>query len=422
MLDELADIFSTMELNSIDSAENLTDIKQFQDLLKLFPNLSPIFEQALKYNKDEFIRTIRHVFRVCKVLFQLKNRTFSHDTLSIKSIQIISEDLVKHLNMNKIIIPLILIYHDIGRVFDRKNHPYKSYQLITEKGLLDSYDLTDNDKLLVIKIIQYHLLQATIYTGESTFYGIYTLLYDKEFIPIISNKQNREIFFDLLNIFTFIDILGYNYAKIYDHYVDFYAEINSILKDIFNAWPDKKYILKRAYMFSQEWLEWRIAGALRIFQFVNTKPYLTKEFYYNLIRDSIKMSQNSLIKKIDWEDIKDIHLKNSYKIQIKYGLGVLMILSFGDFFRSWLKENTKISDNLIIFWILLSHEIQSRSKGRNKWLWNVYFTGLPHWSKWNRNTFSKLNPTLLEKIIKTSNHNLNNITKTFELYLDFRLD
>jgi len=324
--------------------------------------------------------------------------------------------------MNKIIIPLILIYHDIGRVFDRKNHPYKSYQLITEKGLLDSYDLSEIEQLLITKIIQYHLLHATIYTGESTFYGIYTLLYDKEFIPIISNKQNREIFFDLLNIFTFIDILGYNYAKIYDHYVDFYAEINSILKDIFNAWPDKKYILKRAYMFSQEWLEWRIAGALRIFQFVNTKPYLTKEFYYNLIRDSIKMSQNSLIKKIDWEDIKDIHLKNSYKIQIKYGLGVLMILSFGDFFRSWLKENTKISDNLIIFWILLSHEIQSRSKGRNKWLWNVYFTGLPHWSKWNRNTFSKLNPTLLEKIIKTSNHNLNNITKTFELYLDFRLD
>jgi len=422
MLLELEKIFSTIELNLIDSEEDLMDTKQFHCLMKLFKNLRPIFEQALIKNKDEFIRTIRHIFRLYKILFQLRDGTFSHDTISPKSIQIIREQIIHQLNENEKIFPLILIYHDVGRFFDRQNHPYKSYQLIIENSLLDSYNLTDNDKLLVIKIIQYHLLQATIYTGESTFYGIYSLLYDKEFIPIISNKQNREIFFDLLNIFTFIDILGYNYAKIYDHYVDFYAEINSILKDIFNAWPDKESILKRAHKYSQQWLEWRIAGALRIFQFVHTKPYLTKEFYYNLIRDSVKMSNNSLIKKIEWQDLKDIHLKDSYKIQIKYGLGVLMILSFGAFFRSWLNEDTKISDNLIIFWILLSHEIQSRSKGRNKWLWNVYFTGLPHWSKWNRNTFSKINPFTIEKIIKSSSHKSNKNSKMFELYLDFKLD
>ncbi|MFX1408441.1 MAG: hypothetical protein ACFFBW_15930 [Promethearchaeota archaeon] len=422
MLVELEKIFSTIELNLIDSEEDLTITTQFRDLMKIFTNLSSIFEQAIIKNKDEFIRTIRHIFRLFKVLFQLKDGTFSHDTLSSKSNQIIREQIIDQLNENEKIFPLILIYHDVGRFFDRQNHPYKSYQLIIENNLLDSYNLTDNDKLLVIKIIQYHLLQATIYTGESTFYGVYSLLHDIEFIPIISNKKNREKFLDILNIFTFIDILGYNYAKIYDHYVDFYAEINLILKDIFNAWPDKESILKKAQKYSQKWLEWRIAGALRIFQFVHTKPYLTKEFYYNLIRDSVKMSENSLIKKIDWQDLKDIHLKDSYKIQIKYGLGVLMILSFGAFFRSWLNEDTKISDNLILFWILLSHEIQSRSKGRVKWLWNVFFTGLPHWSKWNRNTFIKLNPLLLEKIIKISKHNFNQNTKTCELYLDFGLD
>ncbi|MFX0059874.1 MAG: hypothetical protein ACFE8J_16380 [Candidatus Heimdallarchaeota archaeon] len=422
MLDELSEIFSTIELNSIDSAENVTDSKQFHDLMKLFPNLNPIFKQALVYNKDEFIRTIKHIFRVCKVLFQLKNGAFSHDTLSTESILTIREEIVKYLNMNENLIPLILIYHDIGRVFDRKNHPYKSYQLISENNLLDSYDLSEIDQLLIIKIIQYHLLQATIFTGESTFYGIYSLIFDKELIPIISKKQTREIFLDLLNIFTFIDILGYNYAKIYDHYVDFYAEINSILKEILNPWPDKEFILKKAYSYSQKWLEWRIAGALRIFQFIHTKPYLTKEFYYNLIRDSVKVSKSSLINKIDWEDLKNIHLSDTYKIQIKYGLGVLMILSFGVFFRSWLKEDIKVSDNLIIFWILLSHEVQSRSKGRNKWLWNVYFTGLPHWSKWNRDTFSKINPEIIEKIIQSSTHKLNENTKIFELYLDFKLD
>jgi hypothetical protein len=99
-----------------------------------------------------------------------------------------------------------------------------------------------------------------------------------------------------------------------------------------------------------------------------------------------------------------------------------MILSFGDFFRSWLKEDTKVSENLIIFWILLTKEMQSRSKGRNKWLWNVYFTGLPHWSKWNRTTFSKINHNVIEKIIKSSTQILNKNTKTFELYLDFKLD
>ena len=35
-------------------------------------------------------------------------------------------------------------------------------------------------------------------------------------------------------------------------------------------------------------LDWRIAGGLRIFQFVETKPYLTEEFYYDKIKESIK--------------------------------------------------------------------------------------------------------------------------------------
>ena len=211
---------------------------------------------------------------------------------------------------NELIIPILLMYHDIGRYIDNKRHPYHSYQLISSIQLLETFELSNFEKLFIRKLIHYHLLIATIYTGESTFYGIYSLFNDLEFIELISKENTIDRFIDLLEVFSYIDILGYFYTKIFDHYIKFYGEISSKLKNILYIWPNKELALKKAKKYSQERLEWRLAGALRIFQFVETKPHLTEEFYYNKLRESIEKTDNVLFVELDWDLLKDQYLSH----------------------------------------------------------------------------------------------------------------
>ncbi len=419
MILSLTKIFEDIDLSWIDSSKDLTISSKYNDLLSIFPNLKGIFQDGIINDKPEFHRTINHVFRVFKIFFLLKNGDKFHKTLSPDSIQKIKVKINNQFTRNELIVPLILMYHDIGRFFDKKNHPHQSFILISDKKLLDSFELLDNEKLLVSKVIQYHLLFATIYTGESTFFGIYSLLNDNEFIKLISNKEYLDIFVDLLEIFTYIDILGYSYASIYDHYTIYYEEINFKLKEILNFYPDSKKALEKAFDYSQNSINWRISGALRIFQFVDTKPYLTKNFYYDKLKKSVNDTGNAFIDKLDWKMIKKNYLVHSGKVQIKYGIGILMILAFGDFFRSRMKKETHVSYKLILFWIFLSREITSKSSGNNRYLWNVFFTGLPHWSKFDKKLIEKLDDKAIEVIIVNSSKEFDKEKKEFNLYLDF---
>jgi hypothetical protein len=287
-------------------------------------------------------------------------------------------------------------------------------------GLLEAFELSNVEKLLIRKLIHYHLLIATIYTGESTFYGIYSLFNDSEFIKLISNKYIIDRFIDLLEVFTYIDILGYFYTKIFDHYIKYYSEISSKLKNILYIWPNNELALEKAKKYSQERLEWRLAGALRIFQFVETKPHLTEEFYYAKLKESIKNSNNELFSELNWNLIKDQYLTHSYKIQMRYSLALLMILAFGSFQRMGLKINTGVSHKLLLFWTLLSKEINLRSKNNHKSLWNIFLEGMPHWSKIDKSFIEILNNDTIESLIHNSNHEFDDDKEEFYLYLDFK--
>jgi len=249
---------------------------------------------------------------------------------------------------------------------------------------------------------------------------IYSLLNDSEFNKLLNYERNIDRFIDLLEIFTYIDILGYYYTKIFDHYIKFYDEISSKLKIILNLWPNKDLALKKAKHYSQEWLEWRLAGALRIFQFVETKPYLTKEFYYNKLKDSIKETDNHLLNEVNWDSLKDHYLINSYKIQLRYSLALLMILAFGNFQRMGLKINSKISYKLILFWALLSKEVKSRSVDNPSAPWKVFLMGIPHWSKIDKFFIEKINEDAIEFIILHAQHKFDEHKEEFNLYLDFK--
>jgi len=421
MLDSLKKLFNSIELTWIDSITNIDESDEFTNLLLIFPNLKRIFQEAREKNRDELQRTIRHIFRSYKIFFLIKSGMFSHETLSEESITKIREKVLNQHFQNHLIIPILLMYHDIGRYIDNKKHPYHSYHLISSMDLLESFELSDIEKLLIRKTIHYHLLIATIYTGESTFYGIYSLLNDPEFIKLISNENVIDKFIDLLEVFTYIDILGYFYTKIFDHYIKFYEEISSKLKVILNIWPKKELAVEKAKEYSHEWLEWRLAGALRIFQFVETKPHLTKEFYYNKLRDSIKKTDNQLLNDLNWDSLKDLYLIHSYKIQMRYSLALLMILAFGSFQRMGLKINTGVSYKLILFWILLSKEVKSRSKDKDKSIWNVFFNGMPHWSKIDKSFIDMLNDDIIESLIRNSKDEYNQEKEEYILYIDFNL-
>lgn len=417
MIKSLHKLFENIELDWIDSYNEITVSEQYFQLISIFPNLKNIFQEGNEKDKEEFQRTIRHIFRLFKIYFLIIDGEFSHDTLSHQSINIIREKLLNHQSQNELILPIILMYHDIGRLEDKKDHPSYGYHLISEMKLLDHFDLIDTEKTIINKIIQYHLLFATIYTGESTFYGVYSLLNDTEFNRLLDDRQSVNRFIDILEIFTYIDILGYSYARIYDHYVKYYEEINNKLNLILNSWPDKEKALKLALEYSQEWLEWRIAGALRIFQYIETQPYLTEQFYFKKIRESINKDIENLVNEKDWDVIQKQYLADTSKIQMKYGLAMLMLLAFRNFFRGPIKEDVKISSNLIIFWLLLSNKIRSSEEQES--LWNIHFIGLPNWWKWDRQFKQELNYHTLISILRSSKQVFDKNKKEFNLYLDF---
>ena len=420
ILKQLQTIFSVVSLSDIDSSEEVEQTQLYTDFLKLFPNLSEVFELGITRDEQEFTRTIKHIFRSIKIFLNLLINSFSYEGFSKQTISKISDKIKIIQEYNNLIIPLILVYHDIGKFVRKRDHPNQSFILISEKDLLSPFVLLENDKILIQKVIQYHILFATIYTGESTYYGTYSLINDSAFVRLLSNHKYLELFVDLLEVFTFIDILGYSYSQIFDHYLIYYERINQKLKDIFKLLPDRERAIQMAIQYSQEWIDWRIAGALRIFQFIGTEPYLSEQFYYNTIKaslDSISYEEFNF-KRLEWEELKEQTLSQSYKIQIKYGLAFLMILAFGSFHRATVKEDIKISHKLILFWMLLCRETKNRSIKDVNGLWNIYILGIHNWFTLTPNNFMKISEKLIATVIQEAESFYDEESREYTLNLD----
>ncbi|NHJ21577.1 MAG: hypothetical protein EAX91_11585 [Candidatus Lokiarchaeota archaeon] len=402
ILKQLQTIFSVVSLSDIDSSEEVEQTQLYTDFLRLFPNLSEVFELGIIRDKQEFTRTTKHIFRSIKIFLNLLNNSFSYEGFSKQTISKISDKIKIIQEYNNLIIPLILTYHDIGKFVRKRDHPNQSFILISERALFSPFELIENDKILIQKVIQYHILFATIYTGESTYYGTYSLINDSTFVHLLSNRKYLEFFVDLLEVFTFIDILGYSYSQIFDHYLIYYERINQKLKDIFRILPDRERAIQKAFLYSQEWIDWRIAGGLRIFQFVGTEPYLSEEFYYNVIKRSLESIplEDFSFARIEWENMKESILNQSCKIQIKYGLAFLMILAFGSFHRATVKQDVEISHKLVLFWMLLCRETKKRSIKNENALWNVYILGIHNWFTLSGNNFIKIDEKLISNVIK----------------------
>ena len=417
MITLLQNIFNKFSLEDIDSLKEIINSQIYQEFIQLYPNLESIL--SFGYEKDivEFNRTMKHIFRTIKVYLLLNKQKLQYPGFSHQSMERISVKIKKINDFNSDLIPLILVYHDIGKFIRKRDHPLQSFKLISEKGLLNPFKLDKDLQLLIKKVIQYHVLFATIYTGESTYYGTYSLIQDKDLVNLISNSKFLNIFVDSLELFTYIDILGYSYSQIFDHYLNYYEKINNNLKEIFSRIYDPDSALITALKLSQSWIKWRIAGALRIFQFVSTEPYLTENFYYAKLKSSLLTFPIEL-DGLNWDNLINEMLSESCKVQIKYGLAFLMILAFGSFHRASINENSKISSNLIYFWLILTDEITKRSKKDFKGIWNVYILGIKNWFSILPTGFKIINPSFIQDIIKNSKSSFDETLNEYTLNLD----
>ncbi|HUY01341.1 MAG TPA: hypothetical protein VMV49_17400 [Candidatus Deferrimicrobium sp.] len=423
MLKELQNLIDKIDLNWCDNpGKDLQNTDTYQTLLSIFPNLQPLHQKWVKSDPFEFNRTMRHVFRCFKIFFLLKAHNLNYKTLSEVNLQKLTKKIEKFTNLNELYFPIIIMYHDIGRYIDRKTHTFQSSELIRKEALLEDFDFSPIEKLFVRKLIEYHLLLATIYTGESTFFGILSLLNDPEFIELISHQDKRytDLFFELLEIFTYIDVLGYPYSQIFDHYLTYYEDISVKLKEISNLWPDNDKILSLAKKYSIDWNDWRLAGALRIFQFVDTKQHLTKNFYYSVLQASIRPICEKRGKFLNWNSLKDTYLSNIYKLQVRYALPLLMLLAFKEFKRATLKEDQEVSSDLLLFWILLSAEVTKRGLREKEAVINVYFENLPFWSEITKDFIQNLQITRLKTIIKSGSLEFDQNKREYTFLLNFK--
>jgi len=417
---ELATLFEQIELNWCDNpSKAIQNSENYQRLLALFPNLQELNHEWIIRDNFEFNRTMRHIFRCLKVYYLLKQGEFFYESLSQEVHERLRGKIQRFTAHNELLIPTLLMYHDIGRFVDRAAHTYYSADLIVKRHLLDWFKISEIEKLVLQKTIEYHLLLATIYTGESTFFGILSLLNDSAFVQIVIPKNKKYIgfFTDLLEVFTYIDVLGYPYSKIFDHYLTYYEHINNILKTLLSLWPDQEKIISEAKNYSLQWNDWRLAGALRIFQFINTEPHLTEEFFFNALRNSIRSECENLGVNFDWDFIKNTYLVNIYKFQVKYALPLLMLLAFGEFKRAPIEKN--VSPNLFKFWAILSAEINNRGLNAEEYIWNIYFEKMPFWSNITKDFIQKLEIIKLKSIINAATVKFDNERKEYNLYLDF---
>ena len=130
-------IFEKLDLSWIDQKKEIRGSQIYSDILSIFPNLETVFQNGWQIDKAEFNRTLKHIFRVFKIYFLMEEGKLTHNTLSSKILNVIRNKVIDQNQELKQIFILILMYHDIGKLFDKNNHPNQSFLLINNENLLN---------------------------------------------------------------------------------------------------------------------------------------------------------------------------------------------------------------------------------------------------------------------------------------------
>ena len=316
----------------------------------------------------------------------------------------------------------ILLYHDIGRPFNKEWHTYESAKIIEEYNLFLKSEIPQKYIRILLGVIKHHLLFGTIFTGESSYLGATILLRDQSLKPIWESKEETDLFFQILLLFTVIDILGYDYSKIFDHYLHYYLKIKKGLQNGFKLIrtfknPEKKEDALFSFFnkLDEKNLKWRIACSLRIFQFVTTKENLTEEFYHKKIeRGLVEIDSNWQLFK---ENLGGVHSL----IQFKYALPLLMILASGSFTRTPINKDFIVNENIFHFWKVCTSKIKNHySSQNNSSLWNIIFQFPRNWFR-NIEFLKLLNSEKLFSLISKKSPIFDTSFSTYQLYISYQI-
>jgi len=426
-MQEFLHFLETVPLSSIDDLNGsilVTDI--YRKFIQVFPRLNRIFGDSLEKNPEEFHRTIKHTLRALTVYSKFKSNTFEDIkgfNLSEKSKKGIQNLLIESTDHRSHYLPLIIVFHDIGRPFNRTAHSYESASLIETFSLLDGLGLTKKEQILISKAIEYHLLVGSIYSGESTFYSVTSLLQDQKFTILLENPEFIKLFTALTTVFTIFDIWGYPYGRIFNHYIEYYTQLKEELEKILSHWPNKELLVHQAREACQTRLEWRLAASLRIFQFVGTSPELSYEYYIQLVKKAVIAFLQQQEEEVTWQEFKQNHLSQICKVQLKYGLGLLQRLASGQDYMNVRQGHVpqRISPDLIYFWSILNQKILklTQTTPYPHAVWNVLVEGLPSQYIDAMNHLLKLTMTDFEVVLAQAAIESDSTRKENILHLDF---
>lgn len=417
----------TVSLSSIDNPEgSILDSAAYQKFVQVLPRLCRIQDVGLEKNPEELQYTMQHTLRALTVYSQFRNgvfekfKGFNLSQESIKSIQRLLGECNDHKSSY---LSLVLALHDIGRPFDRANHSYESARLVETFNLLEKFNLTEKEHLLVTKVIKYHLLVGSIYSGESTFYYLTSLCQDHEFVLLLEDLRFIKLFAALITVFTVFDIWGYSYGRIFDHYLRQYTQIKDQLVNLLSLWPNREILARQAHIICQTRLEWRLASAVRIFQFLETSPELTYNFYVQKVKEAAAAYLQQELDDVLWVRFKRDQLSELYKTQLKYGLGLLQRLASGQNYRYVRKGYVpqRICPDLIRFWVLLDRKIRelNQTSPFPHAIWNIFFNGLPRRYLDAMRLLLELDMTDFEKVLAQATPVYDSIRQENILHLDF---
>lgn len=408
-------------------AREIASTSEYQHLMTFFPPLSELFQEGKEEDPEEFGRTVAHTFHTIAVLNRISTHSFTESGLNQDALQTVYAlaDSIKA--SSPLIMPLILWLHDIGKMQDKRHHTEKSAELVSYMGLLDGWGIGQPLVLLITKVIQYHLLVGTLYSGEISYFSFRIILEDPEFIPILQDTKLRELFIDALILFTMIDIWGYPYNSqaISAAMIKNYLNISQELRSVLGGAEDKGETHGRLINIAQQSTDWRLACYLRAFSHLGTKPYLTPEFYQEKLLQGAGRFLGKSISPEAWVAFKKEYLDKFYQIQFKYALGLLCLLSFETIenFRQGCTAETQVNPNLFNLLTLLTDMLRTQEKTHDlpeDVLWEVYFTGTPLWSR-KSNIFEQINhPGILGEIVSQAKIRGDKNHWAWSLYLDFQ--
>lgn len=360
--------------------------QEYHEILQVFPELTNLFNAGYQKDSQEYSRTLSHTFHTIAVHNRINSLSFPESGLEdINALYKLSNSIRE---FNPLTMPLILWLHDIGKLEDTRDHTTKSAEIIKKWRLLRKGKLSEEEILLITKVIQYHLLIGPLYSGETTYMAFGTLLEDEEFFPVLREKKLTEVFVNALVLFTMIDIWAYPYntkaisASKIENYLRIGEELKSILND--SALIDEVY--ERLEIKAKENLDWRFYCFMRAFALLGAKPHLTLQFYREKVLDGAGRYLGKAISEREWEEFKEKNLGLLYKVQFRYALATICSLAFGStsiFREPWLPQHP-LNPRIFALLVSLNEKIsleERRTGIPRSALWNVVFIGTPNFFK-----------------------------------------